>query len=54
MKILRDGEIYDVIEYLPDSKEVCVIVKFDFTTEPQKKDLKLWWDLKYCKIINDC
>jgi len=52
-KIKRDGRIYDVVEYLPESQEVCVLVEFDFATKPYKRNLKLWWELKDCEIYEE-
>jgi hypothetical protein len=49
MKIKRDNKIYDVLEYLPESQEVCVEVEFNFADKPFKRKLKLWWNLKDCE-----
>jgi predicted ATP-grasp superfamily ATP-dependent carboligase len=53
MKVKRDRKIYEAIKYLPESQEVCVLVEFDFATEPRKRKLKLWWNLADCEIIEE-
>jgi hypothetical protein len=53
MKVKRDGKVYNVIEYLPESKEVCVEDEFDYYDKPYKRMKKMWWDLKYCEIIEN-
>jgi hypothetical protein len=53
MKVKRGRKIYEVVKYLPESQEVCVLVEFDFATEPRKRKLKLWWNLADCKIIEE-
>ena len=44
MKVIRDGQEYDVIDYLPDTGEVCVEVETDFYYPPYKRKIKCWWD----------
>jgi hypothetical protein len=51
MKIKRNNKIYDVIKYLLDTQEICVEVEFAFAEYPYKRKLKLWWELKDCKIV---
>ena len=46
MKILRDGEAYEVVG--ETHEEYAVLVSFDFANFPYKRKLKLWWDKKYC------
>ena len=53
MKVKRDGEIFDVIEYVPESQEVCVEDIFDFADKPYKRPVKLWWSLEDCEIVKD-
>jgi len=53
MKVKRDGEIFDVIEYVPESQEVCVEDVFDFADKPYKRPVKLWWSLEDCEIVKD-
>ena len=46
MKILRDGEAYEVVGETHEN--YAVLVSFDFANFPYKRKLKLWWDKKYC------
>lgn len=53
MKIERDGQSFNVLEYLIESQEVCVEDKFDFYDKPYKRTLKMWWLLKDCEVITE-
>ena len=52
MIISRDNTNYNVIKYSHETNEVCVECEFDYATPPRKRKLKLWWKMKYCKIIS--
>jgi len=47
--IMRDGECYEVIDECGDMFAVCVV--FHFADFPYIRELKLWWDKKYCTIV---
>ena len=53
MKVERNGIIYNVVEYFPDTQEVCVEDEFDFAEEPYKRIVKMWWFLKDCEIVEE-
>lgn len=43
IKVMRDGNSYDVIEFLPETGEVCVEIELDFHDIPHKRKRKCWW-----------
>ena len=49
MEILRDNKKYKVVDETEDS--YAVMVSFDFADRPYKRNLKLWWDKKYCTAL---
>lgn len=53
MKVKKNDRIYEVIEYLHESQEVCVEDVFKFANKPYYRTLKLWWDLEDCEIIEE-
>jgi hypothetical protein len=53
MRVKRDGQIFNVLEYLPESQEVCVEDEFDFYDKPHERTLKMWWSLKDCEVIEN-
>ena len=53
MKVKRGGKIFDVVEYVSESQEVCVEDVFDFADKPYKRPVKMWWSLSVCEIVDD-
>ena len=49
MTIMRGGKCYEVIDECGDMFAVSVV--FHFATFPYIRELKLWWEKKYCTII---
>ena len=49
MTIMRDGEYYEVIDECGD--EIAVNAVFQFANYPYTRELKLWWEKKYCTVI---
>jgi len=47
--ILRDGQAFEVIDECGDMYAVCVV--FQFAEKPYSRELKLWWDKKYCTVV---
>ena len=47
--ILRGGEAFEVIDECGDMYAVCVVFRYaDF---PYLRELKLWWNKKYCTVV---
>ena len=49
MTVMRDGECYEVVDICGDMVAVCVL--FRFANFPYMRELKLWWDIKYCTVV---
>ena len=49
MEILRDNKKYKVVDETKD--DYAVLVSFDFASPPYKRQLKLWWNKKYCTLL---
>ena len=49
MTIMRDGQCYEVIDECGDMYAVCVV--FRFANRPYLRELKLWWNKKYCTVV---
>ena len=50
MKVKRDGFVYDVIDFRPESNEVRVAAWFEYQNGERKK-LELWWSIYDCETI---
>ena len=53
MRVKRGGKIYDVIDHIPQTGEVCVEGEFTFADKPHKRNLKMWWSMADCEIVDE-
>jgi len=53
MKVKRNGKIYNVIDHIPQTGEVCVEDTFEYAEEPHQRQLKMWWSLADCEIVDE-
>jgi len=49
MTVMRDGKCYEVVDTCGDMIAVCV--PFRFANFPYTRELKLWWNMKYCTVV---
>ncbi len=42
-RVRRGGKTYDIVDFIPETGEVCVIVELNYDIPPYKRPIACWW-----------